>query len=306
MSQILGIVMLVYFAAAVAFVMAELWFTPQLKEVGSGRRWGLLWLVLMPYKAQQLWGLALLLLGLAFHTGALLWRWVVSYRQALESVSSPTLGETLRLVILQVPLSNFYESLIFFSWSLPFLGIVAFRRNLIGWLGSVVAMAACLLLAYASLGVDSAIKPLMPALKSNWLLIHVFTCFLGYAAFTVAFGSAILYLLARTPRRWLPDRTILDHLIYRATILGFILLTLGILTGAVWAETAWGRYWSWDPKEVASGVTWLIYAALFHARLTKGWQGRRIAWLAVLGFVAVLFTYFGVSFLLPGLHSYLK
>jgi cytochrome c-type biogenesis protein CcsB len=98
----------------------------------------------------------------------------------------------------------------------------------------------------------------------------------------------------------------LDRLIYRAAVIGFIFLTIGILTGAVWAETAWGRYWSWDPKETASLITWFIYAALLHARLVQGWQGRPIAWLAVAGFGAVLFTYLGVGFLLPGLHSYLN
>jgi len=134
----------------------------------------------------------------------------------------------------------------------------------------------------------------------------VVTAFLGYAAFALAFGSAILYLIQeRRPRPALPPLPALDSLIYRTTVLGFLLLTLGIVTGAVWAETAWGRYWSWDPKETWSLITWFIYAALLHARLLKGWQGHRIAWLAVLGFMAVLFTYFGVSFLLTGLHSYL-
>ena len=104
----------------------------------------------------------------------------------------------------------------------------------------------------------------------------------------------------------LPPLPLLDSLIYRTTVLGFFLLTVGIATGAVWAETAWGRYWSWDPKETWSLITWFIYAALLHARHLKGWHGRRIAWLAVLGFMAVLFTYFGVSFLLTGLHSYLS
>jgi cytochrome c-type biogenesis protein CcsB len=147
----------------------------------------------------------------------------------------------------------------------------------------------------------------MPALKSNWLLVHVITCFFGYAAFGLAFGAAILYLARGfTNRLQAPAPGLLDRLIYRAAVIGFIFLTLGILTGAVWAETAWGRYWSWDPKETASLITWLIYAALLHARLVQGWQGRPIAWLAVAGFGAVLFTYLGVSFLLPGLHSYLN
>jgi len=285
-SLVLGGVMLAYLLAAILFLMSELWASPRLQ--GSAR--------------------VILWAGLGAHTGAFLGRWVNSYGMALGHTPAAGFSEHLRLVILQAPLSNFYESLVFFAWCLPFLAFFTFRRHLLGYLGSVVAILACLLLAYASLGgVDSRIKPLMPALKSNWLLVHVVTCFLGYAAFALAFGTAGLYLYqARRPRPSLPPLRQLDRLIYQTTTLGFLLLTLGILTGAVWAESAWGRYWSWDPKETWSLITWLIYVTLLHARLVKGWQGRRIAWLAVLGFLAVLFTYFGVSFLLTGLHSYLN
>ena len=283
-SQILGGVMLIYLLAAILFLMAELWSSARLKDAGRVTLW----------------------LGLGLHTGALLGRWWESYHLALGHTPAAAWAEKLQLIIIQVPLSNFYESLIFFAWCLPALGLLAFRRYLKGYLGALVALLASLLLAYASFGVDSSIKPLMPALKSNWLLIHVVTAFLGYAAFALAFGTAILYLFQeRRPRPSLPPLPLLDSLIYRTTVLGFLLLTLGIATGAVWAETAWGRYWSWDPKETWSLITWFIYAALLHARLLKGWHGRRIAWLAVLGFMAVLFTYFGVSFLLSGLHSYL-
>ena len=284
-SQILGIVMLIYLLVAILFLMAELWSSPRLKNAGRIILW----------------------LGLGIHTGALLgplggnpttWPWATPPPRRWP--------DKLQLIIIQVPLSNFYESLIFFAWCLPALGLLAFRRYLKGYLGALVALLSTLLLAYASFGVDSQIRPLMPALKSNWLLIHVVTAFLGYAAFALAFGTAILYLFQeRRPRPSLPPLPLLDSLIYRTTVLGFLLLTLGIATGAVWAETAWGRYWSWDPKETWSLITWFIYAALLHARHLKGWHGRRIAWLAVLGFMAVLFTYFGVSFLLSGLHSYL-
>jgi cytochrome c-type biogenesis protein CcsB len=285
-SLVLGGVMLAYLLAAILLMMSDLWASPRLE--GAGRL--------------VLWA------GLGAHSGALLGRWAASYGAALGHTPAAGFGEKLQLVILQVPLANFYESLVFFAWCLPFVGLLSFRRHLKGYLGAVVAILACLLLAYASLGgVDSRIKPLMPALKSNWLLIHVVTCFLGYAAFALSFGCANLYLFqARRPRPSLPPLGQLDRLIYQTTTLGFLLLTLGILTGAVWAESAWGRYWSWDPKETWSLITWLIYAALLHARLVKGWPGRRIAWLAVLGFMAVLFTYFGVSFLLTGLHSYLN
>jgi cytochrome c-type biogenesis protein CcsB len=283
-SQIFGAVMLIYLLVALLFLMAELWSSSRLQGAGRSMLW----------------------LGLGIHTAALIGRWAENYQLAL--VHSPPLAwaENLRLLILHAPLSNFYESLIFFAWCLPTLGLLAFRRYLKGYLGALIAVIATLLLAYASFGVDSRLRPLMPALKSNWLLVHVVTAFLGYAAFALAFGSAILYLLQER-RHWpsLPPLAVLDSLIYRTTILGFLLLTLGIFTGAVWAETAWGRYWSWDPKETWSLITWFIYAALLHARLLKGWHGRRIAWLAVLGFMAVLFTYFGVSFLLTGLHSYL-
>ena len=285
MSLVLGGVMLAYLLAGLLFLIAALWDSPRVQ--GSA--------------------LVLLWAGLGAHSAALLGRWWESYHLALGATPVASLAESLRLLILQAPLANFYESLVFFAWCLPFLGLVTFRRYLQGYLGTVVAILACLLLAYASLGgVDSRIKPLMPALKSNWLLIHVVTCFLGYAAFALGFGTALLYLKQeRRPRPSLPPPAQLDRLIYQATILGFLLLTLGILTGAVWAESAWGRYWSWDPKETWSLITWLIYASLLHARLVKGWQGRRTAWLAVLGFLAVLFTYFGVSLLLTGLHSYL-
>ncbi len=284
-SQLFGAVMLIYLLVAIFFLMAELWSSSRLQAAARILLW----------------------LGLGVQTAALLGRWWQSYHLALGPNSTAALSERLRLIILQAPLSNFYDSLIFFAWCLPVLGLIAFRRYFKGYLGALLAVLSTLLLAYASLGgVDSRIKPLMPALKSNWLLIHVVTCFLGYSAFALAFGVAILYLVQdRRPRPSLPAPPILDSLIYRATILGFLLLTLGIFTGSVWAETAWGRYWSWDHKETWSLITWLIYAALLHARLLKGWHGRRIAWLAVLGFMAVLFTYLGVSFLLSGLHSYL-
>ncbi len=282
---ILGWVMLIYLLVGLLFLTGGLWNSDNLRRWGSILFWA----------------------GLTLHTLAILGRWWDSYQLALIHTPASDFSGILRLLVLQVPLSNFYESLIFFAWCVPLLSLVTFRRYLEGYLGAVIALLACLILAYASLGgVDSRIKPLMPALKSNWLLIHVVTCFLGYAAFTVGFGAALLYIKqARRPTVDLPPLAKLDHLIYRTTVIGFLFLTLGILTGAVWAESAWGRYWSWDPKETWSLITWLIYATLLHARLVKGWQGRRIAWLAIIGFMAVLFTYFGVSFLLSGLHSYL-
>ena len=275
LSQVLGGVMLLYLGVALVFLAAGLWAS------ASCNRWGRI----------------LFVTGLAGHTAAILGRWWQSYHLALSHTPLTLFSEKLRLIILQAPMSNFYESLVFFAWSLPFLALVTFRRYMKDYLGMVMAVAACLLLAYASLGADSSIRPLMPALKSNWLLIHLLSCFLGYSAFTLGFGVVILYLVhSHKSHLSLPPLQQLDRLLYQATIIGFLLLTLGILTGAVWAETAWGKYWSWDPKEDASLLTWFIYAAMLHARLVKGWQGRRIAWLAIAGFIAVLFTYFGINY----------
>jgi cytochrome c-type biogenesis protein CcsB len=285
MSEILGGVMLAYLIAGLLFLAALLWSSPRVQSFALGLLGG----------------------GLAAHTLAFFARWAASYTHAAAVTPPGDFWAQFQLIIHQVPLSNFYESLVFFSWCLAGLTLFFIHRYTASFLGVVGGLLASLVLAYASLGVDSSIKPLMPALKSNWLLIHVVTCFLGYAAFGLAFGVALLYLIqALTSRPQTPAPPLMDRLIYRAAVIGFIFLTLGILTGAVWAETAWGRYWSWDPKETASLLTWFIYAALLHARLVQGWQGRPIAWLAVVGFGAVLFTYLGVSFLLTGLHSYLN
>lgn len=158
---------------------------------------------------------------------------------------------------------------------------------------------------------ETAIQAIPPALKSYWLVFHVITAILAYGAFAVSFGLGLMYLLKtyyeenvlKVELR-LPPAMILNELSYKIIIFGFSFLTLVIITGAIWANYAWGTYWSWDPKETWSLITWIIYAGYLHARLMLEWKGKRVAWLAILGFVAVLFTFFGVNYLLPGLHSY--
>jgi cytochrome c-type biogenesis protein CcsB len=209
------------------------------------------------------------------------------------------------------PLSNLYESLVFFAFCIAALSIFVELRYNLRIIGTVAIPLAFLAMAYASLPkVDSAIAPLIPALQSNWLIAHVITCFIGYAGFAVAFGISILYFIKAGTRNpdagfstRLPKADVLDELTYQMVIFGFLFLSVGIITGAVWANQAWGRYWGWDPKETWSLITWLIYASLLHARLMRGWEGKRIAVLSCVGFVAMIFTYFGVN-LLPGLHSY--
>ena len=220
--------------------------------------------------------------------------------------------ESYRLGFGHAPLSNLYESLIFFAWAtMAIYFYIEWRyRNRV--IGAFAAPLAFLTMAYASLSpnISDRIQPLIPALKSNWLIAHVITCFIGYGAFAVAFGVGIMYLLKAGrpdsdsgPVGRFPSERVMDELMHQLIMFGFLFLSAGIITGAVWANSAWGRYWGWDPKETWSLITWFVYAALLHARLMRGWRGRRIAYLSIIGFGAVLFTYFGVN-LLPGLHSY--
>jgi cytochrome c-type biogenesis protein CcsB len=234
--------------------------------------------------------------GLAGNTAGFLLRWMESYWLGFG----------------RAPLSNLYESLIFFAWTIALIYLFIEWRYRNRVIGAFSAPLAFLTMAYASLSpnISDRIQPLIPALKSNWLIAHVITCFLGYGAFAVAFGISIMYLFkSRTDEEAggligrFPPTAVLDELTHQLVMFGFLFLSAGIITGAVWANSAWGRYWGWDPKETWSLVTWFVYATLLHARMMRGWRGRRIAWLSIVGFGAVLFTYFGVN-LLPGLHSY--
>ncbi len=236
-------------------------------------------------------------IGLLIQTVGVVLRWVESYKMGIG----------------HAPLSNMYESLVFFSWAIiVFYLIIEFKyKNRI--IGAFATPFAFLGMAYASFAteISQKITPLVPALQSNWLIAHVIACFIGYAAFAVACGMGLMYLLKS---RWgtgqgsifdsLPALKVIDDITHKIILFGFLWLSTGIISGAVWANSAWGTYWSWDPKETWSLITWFIYGATLHARFTKGWGGKRIAWLAVLGFFAVIFTYYGVNFLLSGLHSY--
>jgi len=222
--------------------------------------------------------------------------------------------ESYRLGIGHAPLSNLYESLIFFSFTFAVIYLVIEYKYKNRIMGAFVSPIPFLAMAYASLSphVSDRIQPLIPALKSNWLIAHVITCFLGYAAFAIAFAISLMYLFSQKDGRirnglfaYFPPLHVLDELIHQMVMFGFLFLTVGIITGAVWANSAWGTYWGWDPKETWSLITWFVYATLLHARLIRGWRGNRIAYLSIIGFMAVIFTYFGVN-LLPGLHSYAK
>jgi ABC-type transport system involved in cytochrome c biogenesis permease subunit len=207
------------------------------------------------------------------------------------------------------PFSNLGESLTWMAWGL--CGVYFVSRLFRSYAGMEVALSlgvvALLALSTASF-VASDPRPLMPALQSNWLVFHVLTCMVSYGAFFAAFLMALLWLLVW--RRRGSARSV-DALVHQTITFGFLLLTVGIASGAVWARQAWGRYWGWDPKETWSLITWLVYGIYLHFRLVSSSFGvsraRRpavTAVFAIVGFAFVILTYFGVSFLLPSLHSY--
>lgn len=239
--------------------------------------------------------------GLSVQTIAIGLRWKESYDMGVG----------------HAPLSNLYESVVFFSWTIILIYMFIDLKYKYRIVGAFVVPFALLGMAWAQLGLASNIEPLVPALQSNWLLYHVITCFLGYAAFAVACGVSIMYLIKAAHEEnssssvsagglmsQFPPTRVLDDLNYRAIMIGFPLLTLGIITGAAWANYAWGTYWSWDPKETWSLIVWFVYAAFLHARFTRGWVGKRAAWLSIIGFAATIFCYLGVNLFLSGLHSY--
>lgn len=279
------------------------------------------------------------------------------------------------------PFSNSFESMVFFSWGVLLIMLVLELLYKPQVIGAVVGLMVVFILAYASFAFPSAIRPLMPALQNSfWLTVHVILCFMGYAAFLVAFVSGMLYLYGGEKiysrlASFLTSFTILgligglvlvfirrgeaaggdpmtmgkiliylliwvavsvaltfpvaiginrlrlqdkpefgrkqNNLMIKAVMFGFPFLSLGIITGSVWANQAWSRYWGWDPKETWALITWIIFAIFLHLKYGGGWMGIKPkhlpyvrALIAVIGFLAVIFTFFGVNYLLSGLHSY--
>lgn len=202
------------------------------------------------------------------------------------------------------PLSNQYEFATAFAWGIALFFLLFEAKYRHASLGAFVLPIVFLIIGYAAMQ-NREIKPLMPALQSIWLVIHVAMAIIGYGSFAVAAGVSAMYLAkGSNPNKKLPPLEDLDGISYRAVIFGYLFLTLTIITGALWAQKAWGRYWSWDPKETWSLITWFIYTAYLHMRKTKGMAGKKAALFAILGFLAVIFTYIGVNKLLPSLHSY--
>ncbi|WP_028321256.1 c-type cytochrome biogenesis protein CcsB [Desulfatiglans anilini] len=210
------------------------------------------------------------------------------------------------------PVLNFKAALGFFAWSIVLVYLIFEIRFRLKVLGSFVAPFAAFLMAlsFTLTGVDEPVKPIF---KSLWLPVHVVTVFAGNGLFTITFVASGMYLLQeRFIKRKrlgalytrLPSLATLDAIAHHALIYGFSFMTVGMITGSIYAQVALGSYWQWDPKEVWSLITWLLYAVLLHQRLTVGWRGRRAAIMAMVCFAMLIFTFAGASFWLGGYHSF--
>ena len=213
------------------------------------------------------------------------------------------------------PWGNMYEFLTAITFAAVTAYLVVLWRFRARFLGAFVVLAAVVGLGVANIWLYDSVGPVVPALNSYWIAIHVTAAIVATGAFTVGGASTVLYLVRLRHEEKaaaggggvldrLPGSEALDRLAVRTTMFAFPIWTAAIVMGAIWADEAWGRYWGWDPKEIWSFVTWVVYAAYLHARATAGWKGRRAAILSLLGFAALLFNFFGVNYLFSGLHSY--
>ena len=203
------------------------------------------------------------------------------------------------------PFANQHEFAVSFVWGILLVALFFELRYHAYTLALGVQPVAIALLLYA-MSLDTGVRPLVPALQNRLMLnLHVGFAIISYGAACVSFGAAVLYLLHPSLGRRirLPRLEVLDDIGYRAAVVTFPTLTIMIVLGSVWAKTAWGAYWQWDPKETAAFVTWLMYGAYLHARVVRNWRGRASAWLLIVGFITVLFAFFG-NHIFGGLHSY--
>lgn len=222
----------------------------------------------------------------------------------------------------RVPWGNMYE----FSSAVGVVAVAAFlvvlaRQPKLRYLGMFVMLPVIILMFLAGTVLYAKAAPLVPALRSYWLAIHVSAAVLATGIFMVSFVATLLYLVrdrwdrmvaaGRQPTRFpvtlgwrLPEAEVLDRVAYRTVAFGFPIWTFGIIAGAIWAEAAWSRYWGWDPKETWAFIAWVVYACYLHARATAGWRGSKAAWINLLAFSAMIFNFFIVNIVISGLHSY--
>jgi cytochrome c-type biogenesis protein CcsB len=245
----------------------------------------------------------------------------VSERFGRMGVSLTVLGVALHLAMLVVrgvaagrpPWGNMYE----FVAAVTLVGVVAWlvvlsRRPELRRLGVFVLLPVIVLMFLGGTVLYTQTAPVVPALHSYWLAIHVTAAVISSGILLVAGVASVLYLLRSVHdssgrlgwTAWLPESAVLDRVAYRATAVAFPIWTFAVIAGAIWAEAAWGRYWGWDPKETTAFIAWVIYAGYLHARSTAGWRGRRAAAVNVVGFLVMVFNLFFINLVVTGLHSY--
>ncbi|WP_018861026.1 MULTISPECIES: c-type cytochrome biogenesis protein CcsB [unclassified Thioalkalivibrio] len=287
-----------------------------LNYVGSGQA-GVMWMSVMLYMATATYILGLFSksdfpsrLGAAFAwigSGAGLMALMVRWREIY--LTDPTWG--------YIPVSNLYEVFILLAVMTTLMYLYYEQRTGQRTMGAfvmlVIAASVTFLLWYMWDRQAHEIEPLVPALNSWWMKIHVPTNFVGYGGFAIAAMLGVAYLLKHRFERTRPDAAIthrlpskeaLDGVMYKAIAIGFAFFTIATVLGAMWAAEAWGGYWTWDPKETWSLILWLTYASWLHMRFTKGWRGPVMAWWAIIGLFVTTFTFLGVNMFLSGLHSY--
>jgi cytochrome c-type biogenesis protein CcsB len=235
-------------------------------------------------------GFALLLVGFLCQTAVILWAF---------------------FKIGHMPVNNLHETLSLVAWTLVGAFLALKLKMPVKILGVYVAPLAVFILIMASQLPRERLQP-QNLMKGIWLVVHIITIFIGDAAFALACGLGVLYLIQERSIKKkshgfffkrLPSLDLLDSTGYACIVSGFTMLTVGLITGMVYAKNVWGLFWSWDPKEIWSAITWIFYAVLLHERLAVGWRGRRAAIMAIVGFAVMLFTFFGVNFLLSGHHG---
>jgi cytochrome c-type biogenesis protein CcsB len=220
----------------------------------------------------------------------------------------------------RLPWGNMYEFSLAAGFSVTTAYCIMSIKRDLRWLGLFISIPVLLDLGLATTVLYTESAPLVPALKSYWLAIHVSAAIVCMGAFTVGASLSALYLVAENAERRvannepakrfddlamrLPSSDRLDLMSYRIHAFMFPLWTFSVIAGAIWAEAAWGRYWGWDPKETWAFITWIVYAAYLHARATAGWRGRKAAYVAIAGFLTIMFNYFIVNIYVQGLHSY--
>ncbi|MBI2252792.1 MAG: c-type cytochrome biogenesis protein CcsB [Armatimonadetes bacterium] len=239
------------------------------------------------------------------------WKIPFSLKLAVFSLTLTLIVRTLEAQ--HSPFAGVFESLPFYAWAIMIIYLFVAVIWKMEILGAFAIPLVLILLLISLIFLGGELKPLLPVLKSYWFEIHVISALLGYATFTLAAFSSILYFfqnyLLKRKRKLIgffnniPSLDTLDKVCYRFVVLGFPLFVLGIISGAIWAQNAWGSYWNWDPKESAALITCFFYAAYIHARMISGWQGKKVNLILLFAFISVIFTYFIVG-ILPGSHRY--